>query len=68
MVQGGVSDLPTMFDKIPAKAQKAILSTFMRDFDSAESERILPEIQRAIEAWYGCAMGNEAFAAIVDGH
>ena len=62
LFQGGVSDLPTMFDKIPAKAQKAILSTFMRDFDSAESERILPEIQRAIEAWYGCAMSNEAFA------
>ena len=62
LFQGGVSDLPTMFDKMPTKAQKAILSTFMRDFDSAESERILPEIQRAIEAWYDCAMSKEAFA------
>lgn len=62
LFQGGVSDLSTMFDKMPAKAQKAILSTFMRDFDSAESERILPEIQKAIEAWYDCAMSNEAFA------
>ena len=62
LFQGGVSDLSTMFDKMPAKAQKAILSTFMRDFDSAESERILPEIQKAIEAWYGCAMANDAFA------
>lgn len=62
LFQGGVSDLSTMFDKLPAKAQKAILNTFMRDFDSAESERILPEIQKAIEAWYGCAMSNEAFA------
>lgn len=62
LFQGGVSDLSTMFDKMPAKAQKAILSTFMRDFDSAESERILPEIQKAIETWYGCAMSNEAFA------
>lgn len=62
LFQGGVSDLPAMFDKMPAKAQKAILNTFMRDFDSAESERILPEIQKAIEAWYGCAMSNEAFA------
>lgn len=62
LFQGGVSDLPTMFDKLPAKAQKAILNTFMRDFDSAESERILPEIQKAIEAWYGCAMANDAFA------
>lgn len=62
LFQGGVSDLPTMFGKMPAKAQKAILSTFMRDFDSAESERILPEMQKAIEAWYDCAMSNEAFA------
>ena len=62
LFQGGVSDLPTMFDKLPAKAQKAILNTFMRDFDSAESERILPEIQKAIEAWYGCANASEAFA------
>lgn len=62
LFQGGVSDLPAMFDKMPAKAQKAILNTFMRDFDSAESERILPDIQKAIEAWYDCAMSNEAFA------
>ena len=62
LFQGGVSDLPAMFDRMPAKSQKAILSTFMRDFDSAESERILPEIQKAIEAWYGCAHGSENFA------
>ena len=62
LFEGGVSDLPTMFERMPAKAQKAILSTFMRDFDSAESERILPEIQKAIEAWYGCATSNDAFA------
>jgi|GEM_PF-3731707 len=62
LFEGGVSDLPTMFERMPAKAQKAILSTFMRDFDSAESERILPEIQKAIEAWYGCAASNDAFA------
>ena len=62
LFEGGVSDLPTMFERMPAKAQKAILSTFMRDFDSAEGERILPEIQKAIEAWYGCATSNDAFA------
>ena len=62
LFQGGVSDLSTMFDKLPAKAQKAILNTFMRDFDSAESERILPEIQKAIEALYDCANASEAFA------
>ena len=62
LFEGGVSDLPTMFERMPAKAQKAILSTFMRDFDSAEGERILSEIQKAIEAWYGCATSNDAFA------
>lgn len=62
LFQGGVSDLRTMFGRMPAKAQKAILNTFMRDFDSAESERVLPEIQKSIEAWYGCANASEAFA------
>jgi len=51
LFEGGVSDLPAMFAAMPAKAQKALLSTFMRDFDSAESERILPEIQDAITVW-----------------
>ena len=52
---GGVSDLPQMFESMPAKAQKAILTTFMRDLDSKEEDRILPEIQHAIEAWFGAA-------------
>jgi N12 class adenine-specific DNA methylase len=62
LFQGGVSDLPTMFNTMPAKAQKAILSTFMRDFDSAEDDRILPEIQNAIEVWYEASKSAPEFA------
>lgn len=62
LFQGGVSDLPTMFNAMPAKAQKAILSTFMRDFDSAEDDRILPEIQNAIEVWYEASKSAPEFA------
>lgn len=59
---GGVSDLPQMFESMPAKAQKAILTTFMRDLDSKEEDRILPEIQHAIEVWHGAATGSADFA------
>ncbi len=52
LYEGGVSDLPAMFHSMPVKAQKAILSTFMRDFKSEEGARILPEIQKAIELMY----------------
>jgi hypothetical protein len=62
LFEGAISDLPTMFDAMPAKAQKAILSTFMRDFDSTEENRILPEIQRAIEVWYEAAHTASDFA------
>jgi len=62
LFQGGVSDLPHMFEAMPAKAQKAILSTFMRDMDSADADRILPELQHAIEAWYGAASGTSDFS------
>jgi hypothetical protein len=62
LFQGGVSDLPAMFNRMPAKAQKTILGTFMRDFDSEEKDRILPEIQKAIEAWFDCASTNKDFS------
>jgi N12 class adenine-specific DNA methylase len=63
LFQGGVNDLPAMFDAMPAKAQKAILTTFMRDFDSTEDNRILGEIQQAIEVWYHAAHTFTDFAA-----
>lgn len=63
LFQGGVNDLPAMFDAMPAKAKKAILTTFMRDFDSTEDNRILGEIQQAIEVWYHAAHTFTDFAA-----
>lgn len=62
LFEGGVTELPKMFDMLPAKAQKAVLSTFMRDFNSKESDRILPEIREAIEAFYEASVYSEAFA------
>lgn len=59
---GGVSDLPTMFALMPAKAQKALLSTFMRDYDSPEGDRILPELQHAVEVWYNASLAVPDFA------
>ena len=63
LFEGGVTELPKMFDMLPAKAQKAILSTFMRDFNSNEADRILPEIQQAIEAFYEASAYSEGFAS-----
>lgn len=63
LFQGGVSDLHAMFDAMPVKAQKAILTTFMRDFDSTDDNRILGEIQQAIEVWYHAAHTVPEFAA-----
>ena len=61
LFMGATPELPTMFDALPAKAQKAILSVFMRDFASIEDNRILPEIQKAIECWYEAAGTMENF-------
>ena len=62
LFQGGVSDLPRMFDSMPSKAQRAILATFMRDFDSTGENRILPEIQHSVEAWYAASHASEEFS------
>ena len=49
---GGNTQLEEMFSELPAKAQKAILATAFRDFDSAESERMITEIQNSIRAYH----------------
>lgn len=49
--EGGSTRLEEMFNNLPAKAQKAILATAYRDFDSPAAERIVPELQNAIEAF-----------------
>ena len=59
--QDSITQLETMFEALPAKAQKAILATMWRDFDSPESDRILPEVQMSIQAYYALSH-FEAFA------
>lgn len=50
--QGGSTHLEEMFNALPAKAQKAILATAYRDFDSPNAERMNEEIQDSISAYY----------------
>lgn len=45
------SRLEEMFNNLPAKAQKGILATAFRDFDSPNSEKMLAEIQQSIIAY-----------------
>lgn len=45
------SRLEEMFNNLPAKAQKGILATAFRDFDSPNSEKMLVEIQQSIIAY-----------------
>jgi hypothetical protein len=58
---GAPTRLAEMFDKLPAKAQKAILATAFRDFDSRTADRMIGEIQQSIIA-YNALLGYEAFA------
>ena len=46
--EGGSVEIEEMFAKLPAKAQRAILATAYRDYDSAEADSIRGEIQQAI--------------------
>ena len=59
--QGGNTRLEEMFNALPAKAQKAILATAHRDFNSPNSERMIEEIQNSIRAFYAL-MQDEQFA------
>lgn len=48
----GSTRLEEMFNVLPVKAQKAILATAFRDYDSPNSERIVDEIQNSVRAYY----------------
>ncbi|MDO4163141.1 MAG: helicase-related protein [Bacteroides sp.] len=48
----GSTRLEEMFNALPSKAQKAILATAYRDFDSPNTERMADEIQNSIKAFY----------------
>lgn len=50
--EGGNTQLEEMFNALPAKAQKAILATAYRDYDSPQSERMRGDIQDSIMAYY----------------
>lgn len=48
----GSTQLEEMFNVLPVKAQKAILVTAFRDYDSPNSERMVDEIQNSVRAYY----------------
>ena len=59
--KNGSERLEDMFNALPAKAQRAILATAYRDFAMPESEKMLPEIQNSIVAFYELSQ-DAAFA------
>lgn len=50
--KNGSTRLEEMFNVLPVKAQKAILATAFRDYDSPNSERMVDEIQNSVRAYY----------------
>lgn len=60
--KGGDTRLEEMFNAMPSKAQRAILATAFRDYESPNTERMLDEIQNSIRA-YNAMSHDAAFAA-----
>lgn len=61
--EGGSTQLEEMFNALPAKAQKAILATAYRDYDSPHSERMIEELQNSIMAYYALSHDAQFMAA-----
>lgn len=57
--KGGSTRLEEMFNAMPVKAQKAILATAFRDFDSPSAERMIEEIQNSIRAFYALSQSED---------
>lgn len=55
----GSTRLEEMFNALPAKAQKAILATAFRDYDSPIEERMIEEIQSSIRAYYALSQSDD---------
>ena len=55
----GSTRLEEMFNLMPAKAQKAILATAYRDYDSPGAERMIEEIQNSIRAYYALSHDSQ---------
>ena len=60
--QGGGDMLEEMFSKLPAKAQRAILATAYRDYDSPKENRMIGDIQESVMA-FSDLMNDGAFAS-----
>ena len=60
--QGGGDMLEEMFNKLPAKAQRAILATAYRDYDSPKENRMIGDIQESVMA-FSDLMNDDAFAS-----
>ncbi|WP_315353887.1 LPD38 domain-containing protein [Hoylesella nanceiensis] len=61
--EGGSTQLEEMFNALPIKAQKAILATAYRDYDSPTIERMVEEIQNSIMAYYALSLDEQFKAA-----
>ena len=61
--EGGSTQLEEMFNALPIKAQKAILATAYRDYDSPTIERMVEEIQNSIMAYYALSLDEQFIAA-----
>ena len=57
--QGGSTRLEEMFNTMPAKAQKAILATAFRDYDSPNADSMIVEIQNSIRAYYALSQSAD---------
>ena len=57
--KGGSTRLEEMFNTMPARAQKAILATAYRDYDSPSAERLIEEVQNSIRAFYALMQTGE---------
>ena len=55
----GSTRLEEMFNALPVKAQKAILATAFRDYDSPNAERMVEEIQNSIRAYYALSQDKQ---------
>ena len=54
----GSTRLDEMFSLMPAKAQRAILATAYRDYDSPTEERMIGEIQNSIRAYHALSQST----------
>lgn len=57
--KGGSVRLEEMFNALPVKAQKAILATAFRDYDSPNAERMVEEIQNSIRTYYALSQDKQ---------